>query len=135
MQIGGFDSLLRDQSSMQVPAAAADPRGGQRAMPTSAAPAVEENLTWERGDKFARGVVTEPDPGAIGGIAGKDLTEPIPVKSHVRGAPGAEKKAKKAITLDAIVAEYRRAIRANTARHLFMGEMIDTWLRKPPEDA
>ncbi len=90
------------------------------------------DLTWQRGDKFARGVVTGPGSAETAETAGADREPAIPVKSHVRNAPAGGKRP---VTLDAIMEEYRKTIRKNTARHLFMGDLVDTWLRRPPEEA
>jgi len=58
----------------------------------------------------------------------------IPVKAHVRGkASEAEAPEKKPVTLEAIVAEYRRFQRAETKRHIFLGWMVERWLGCQPE--
>lgn len=74
---------------------------------------------WQRGDKFARGVVPEP--------------KFVQVKSHVREVPAKPKErclVPESLTLDSLVSEYRKAQGISTFRALLLGALSEHWVRE-----
>jgi D-alanyl-D-alanine carboxypeptidase len=63
--------------------------------------------------------------------AGEIPVQEIPVKAHTRNVPALEKSLiTEPVTLDMLVAEFRRAQRMMTQRVLFLGALSEHWIRE-----
>ncbi len=104
--------------------------GGDGQSETGAASAISD--VWQRGDKYARGAMPAAVDEAAGAaaIAAGDV-HLVPVKNHVRQAPG--EKQKDPLTLDRLVREYARDQRETTARAIRLGKLSDAWIRVQSE--
>ena len=105
--------------------------GGDGQSETGAASAIAD--FWQRGDnKYAQGAM----PAAIDEVAGAAAIAAgdvhlVPVKNHVRAAPG--EKQKPPLTLDRLVKEYATDQRQTTERAIRLGRLSDAWIRVQDE--
>jgi hypothetical protein len=137
--ISGIRSLLQSQArpeADQATAAAATPSA------TQPLPAVSAALHRPgKSTPYRKGAGEWVPPGtSIGPIAMDDQEQNTATGNHPETSPAAEtvsaapaQAAKKPITLDAIVAEYRKSLRLTTHRHLFVGGLIHSWITRQPE--
>jgi hypothetical protein len=100
--------------------------GGDGQSETGAVSAIAD--VWQRGDKNARGAMPAAVDEAAGAaaIAAGDV-HLVPVKNHVRAAPG--EKQKPPLTLDRLVKEYATDQRQTTERAIRLGRLSDAWIR------
>jgi len=80
--------------------------------------------------------VTSVAPPSADVAAGELPASPpalVPVKPHLRSAPGTAGKEKLPVTAEVIVAEYGKSERQSTRRALFTGGLVQSWLNRQPE--
>ena len=125
-----FNRLLQSTAADQAAPGPALPLSPQAA-PAGDRPSGERDpIVRTRPERYGRAIAPDELPG-------QEAPPPVPVKAHVRSAPGTAAAApaaeKPPVTLDAIVEQYRRTLRYTTRRHIYMGGLVDSWLRKQPE--
>ena len=141
--MGVFDTLLgagirktHEPPIVRQPAAAlprpiatpaVNPTAGTAPVKVAAA-AADETRDETRDDPLLRTRV-EKYGGAVAPLAAE---AGVPVKAHLRGKPTVAEERKPA-TLDAIVAEYRKMVRMETRRHLYLGSLVDEYLALQPD--
>ena len=125
-----FNRLLQSTAADQAAPGPALPLSPQAA-PAGDRPSGERDpIVRTRPERYGRAIAPDELPG-------QEAPPPVPVKAHVRSAPGTAAAApapeKPPVTLDAIVDQYRRTLRYTTRRHIYMGGLVDSWVRKQPE--
>ena len=128
--VDSFNRLLQSTAADQAAPGPALPLGPQAATAGDRPSGERDPIVRTRPERYGRAIAPDELPG-------QEAPPPVPVKAHVRSAPGTAAAApaaeKPPVTLDAIVEQYRRTLRYTTRRHISMGSLVDSWLRKQPE--
>jgi hypothetical protein len=98
-------------------------------------PKTQDPIVWQRGDKYARGaILQEVSAETPSGPARISTTQPPSLLASTSAAlPPSPAAAKKPVTLDLIIEQYRLAVRVTTQRHLYCGRLVSHWIRRQPE--
>ena len=97
--------------------------------PKPQSPAVVDDLVRNAPEKYGRAIAPAVAADVVLGGPGE-----IPVKAYVRHAPAAPAAEKplivEPVTLDALVAEFRKSQRITTQRVLLLGALCERWIRQ-----
>jgi hypothetical protein len=136
-----LDTLLRSAGTAPIPHSKTpqvSAAAGQAAIPPAVDPP-QSPVSAAPFEQSAPDTIVRTRLEKHGGAIAPELgSQTIPVKSHVRAAPGAAaakpvEKEKQPVTAEAIVREYGKNERQTTHRALFVGSLVNSWLIHQPE--